>query len=146
MYNTIILYTPATLSSLSRNPTTALLLPTLLHLPAQHLRLLFNLAPRTNPPYSTSISDPISIVILIIVVIPIVESDESDCVIFPCLPDARFARSKWSSRGCKSTIPENPDRFLSLSASVSSAVKRERSWVWSRISRARMQESALRAS
>lgn len=36
--------------------------------------------------------------------------------------------------------------LLSLSASVSSAVKRERSWVWSRISRARMQESALRAS
>lgn len=41
-------------------------------------------------------------------------------------------RCKWSNRGCKSTIPEN---VSSLSLSVSSPVKRERSWVWSRISR-----------
>lgn len=127
----------ATLSSLSRNNSP---LPTLLH--------LYN-SPTPTPPIQPCAENKCTLTIgtisILIVIIPIVESEEEGGR-FSCLPDARFASG--------ATVDANPrylrtrrDRFFLLSLSVclrsffSSAVKRERSWVWSR-----MQESALRAS
>lgn len=99
----------ATLSSLSRNNSP---LPTLLH--------LYN-SPTPTPPIQPCAENKCTLTIgtisILIVIIPIVESEEEGGR-FSCLPDARFASG--------ATVDANPrylrtrrDRFFLLSLSLS---------------------------